>query len=76
MFVQNKNNHLVASIKCSHLINGHVYLIFYHGMCKDQRNPAFIILYTDKLIMRAIASLLFPEIRREAEGHSSGRGKP
>ena len=38
------------------------------------------ILYTYKLVMRAIASLYFPEMwtmtQREAEGHSSPRGKP
>ena len=38
------------------------------------------ILYTYKLVMRAIASLWFPEMwtmtRREAEGHRSRRGKP
>ena len=40
----------------------------------------WLIVYTYKLVMRAIASLWFPEMwtmtRREAEGHRSRRGKP
>ena len=39
-----------------------------------------VTVYTYELVMRAIASLRFPETwtmtRREAEGHSSRRGKP
>ena len=48
--------------------------------CNAHESHVVEIIYTYKLVMRAIASLWFPEMwtmtRREAEGHRSRRGKP